>query len=203
MAIGVRPNTDFISGIDKLKNGAIITDDQMCTSLQGVYAAGDCATVKHRLTGKSVYIPLGTNANKQGRLAGDSLLGKKVSLARALGTSMIRCLDLELAKTGLTRRQALDEGIDADSVTVEAKSHARYYPDSVPIRISLCFRKADQVLLGAQLAGAKETALRIDVLACAIDRGMTANELGFLDLGYAPPFSAVWDAVQIAANAIK
>lgn len=203
LAVGVVPNTAFAGDIEKLPNGAIVTDQAMETSHKDVYAAGDCATVWHRLLDAPAYVALGTNANKQGRLAGDSVLGKTVSFNRALGTSMLRCMGLELAKTGFSEREAAETGIRYKIRTVKTRSHARYYPDPAELTIKLCYREEDRVLLGAQILGAKEAAWRIDVFALAIDRGMTTEELGFVDLGYAPPFASVWDAVQIAANASK
>ena len=203
LSIGVSSNTRWAEGLDKLPNGAIITNGAMETSLKDVYAAGDCATVMHRLLKKPVYFALGTNANKQGRLAGDSVLGKKVDLERALGTSMLRCMDLELAKTGLGEEDAKREGIACKVKTIKARSHARYYPNPYELTVKLTVREEDNVLLGAQVMGEKEAVWRINVFACAIDQGMTAAELGYLDMGYAPPFAGVWDAVQIAANAVK
>lgn len=203
LAIGVSPNTRWLEGIDKLPNGAIITDGGMKTSVEDVFAAGDCATVIHGLLKKPVYFALGTNANKQGRLAGDSMLGKPVKLERALGTSMLRCLGLELAKTGLGEEDAKREGLECIYKTVKCRSHARYYPDPHELTVKLTVRKADHVLLGAQIMGEKEAVWRINVFACAIDQGMKTEELGYLDMGYAPPFAGVWDAVQIAANAVK
>lgn len=207
-AIGVRPNTAFLAGspLDMLRNGAIVTNAQMQTSVAGVYAAGDCATVMHRLLQKPAYLPLGTNANKQGRFAADAMLGRPYAGYRgALGTAMLRCVQLELAKTGLTESEARQAGIDAASVTVTAPSHAPYYtqPLPIPITIKLCFKRGDGQLLGAQLMGRGESAQRINVFACAIDGGMTTAQLGAADLGYAPPFSSVWDAIHIAANAAK
>lgn len=203
LSVGVEPNTGFAGEIDKLPNGAIITDRAMETSQKDVYAAGDCATVWHRLLNAPAYVALGTNANKQGRLAGDSVLGKPVCFERALGTSMLRCMGLELAKTGFGERDAAAAGVPCKLRTVTAGSHARYYPDPAALTIKLCYRADDHVLLGAQIMGAKEAAWRINVFALAVDRGMTTQELGFADLGYAPPFSSVWDAIQIAANAAK
>ncbi len=203
LSIGVTPNTGFVKGLKKLSNGAIITDAAMRTSIKDIFAVGDCATVQHRLTKNPVYIALGTNANKQGRLAGDSVLGKAVCFDRALGTSMLRCMGLELAKTGFSEEEAHREGLSYKVKTVEARSHARYYPDPCIITIKLVYREEDHVILGAQVMGEKEAAWRIDIFACAIDRGMTTEEVGYLDLGYAPMFAGVWDAVQIAANAAK
>ena len=112
-------------------------------------------------------------------------------------------MGLEFAKTGLGEGECQANGIPYKVKTVETRSHARYYPDPKPLTIKLCYRPEDHVLLGAQIMGAKEAAWRIDTFACAIDQGMTTEELGFLDLGYAPPFAGVWDAIQIAANAAK
>jgi NADPH-dependent 2,4-dienoyl-CoA reductase/sulfur reductase-like enzyme len=205
LAVGVRPNTQFIEDtvIKKESNGALTTDGTMRTSVPNVYAAGDCATVMHKILRQPVYLPLGTNANKQGRLAADAILGRPVCFENALGTVMLRCLGLELAKTGITEYEARMAGIEASTVTVKALSHAPYYPEPVPLTIKICYDPVTHVLLGAQLMGEKECAWRVDVFAVAIDRGMRAGELGLLDLGYAPPFATVWDAVQVAANAVK
>ena len=204
LSIGVSPNTRFLpEGIEKLGNGALVTDASMKTSVPDVYAAGDCASVWSKLLDKPMYIALGTNANKQGRLAGDAVLGKNVRFARALGTSMLRVMGMEFAKTGLGEQECKANGIDYKTTTVESRSHARYYPDPVTLTVKLTYRAADKVLLGAQIAGAKEAAVRIDTFACAVDQGMTTDELGFLDFGYAPPFASVWDAIAIAANASK
>lgn len=203
LSIGVSPNTGFLGDIEKLKNGAIITDTSMRTSKEDVFAAGDCATVVNRITGENSFIALGTNANKQGRLVGDAILGKEVCFDRALGTSMLRCMNMEFAKTGLGEVEAKNLGIDFKTKTIQSRSHARYYPDPIMITIKLVYKADTHEILGAQIMGEKEAAWRIDVFACAIDRKMTTEELGYLDLGYAPMFSAVWDAVQIAANAAK
>lgn len=207
-AIGVRPNTGFLpaGAPDRLQNGAILTNRCMETSLPDVYAAGDCSAVMHKLLKKPVYLPLGTHANKQGRFCADAMLGRPSAYyGGALGTAMLRCVTLELAKTGITEAEARQAGFDAGSLTVTAPSHAPYYTDPLPIPITLklCYERRSGRLLGAQLMGRGESAGRINVLACAIDRGMTAAELGTLDMGYAPPFASVWDAVQIAANAVK
>ncbi|NLL66575.1 MAG: CoA-disulfide reductase [Clostridiaceae bacterium] len=205
VAVGVRPNTGFINheSLKKERNGALTVDGLMQTTNPDILAAGDCATVMHKILKKPVYIPLGTNANKQGRFAADTLLGTGRPLDNTLGTAMLRCMNLELAKTGITEKEANSAGISVKTVTVKTRSHARYYPDPQELTIKLCYDAESRVLLGGQLMGKKECALRVNVLACAIDREMTVDELGRLDLGYAPPFASVWDAVHIAANAAK
>ena len=203
VSVGIVPNTEFATGLDKLPNGAIETDQSMQTSQPDVFAAGDCASVWHGLLQKPVYLPLGTYANKQGRLAGDCMVGKPADYTRALGTVMLRCMGLEFAKTGLSAAEAKAEGIDVKSVSVRAHSQPHYFPNACDIEIKLCYRASDRVLLGAQMMGAHDTALRINPIAVAIDQGMTTDELGFADFGYAPPFAGVWDAVAVAANAAK
>lgn len=204
LSIGIGPNTAFLPDtIEKLPNGAIVTDEAMKTSVPDVWAAGDCATIWHKQLDKPMFIALGTNANKQGRLAGDSILGKAVSFKRALGTSMLRVMGLELAKTGLGENDLKMNGIAYKAKTVQTRSHARYYPDPAVLTIKLCYDPETHVLLGAQIMGKKEAAIRIDTFAVAVDQGMTTEELGFVDLGYAPPFAGVWDAVHIASNAAK
>ncbi|HWQ96483.1 MAG TPA: FAD-dependent oxidoreductase [Clostridia bacterium] len=203
VSIGVVPSTGFAKGVKKLGNGAIETDSLMQTSEKDVFAAGDCASVWHLLLQQPSYFPLGTYANKQGRLVGDCLVGKDAPYDRALGTVMLRCMGLEFAKTGLTEAEAKAAGFDVKSVNVRAHSNPHYFPDACDIEIKLCYRADNRVLLGAQMMGARDTALRIDPIAIAIDRGMTTDELGFADFGYAPPFAGVWDAVAVAANAAK
>ena len=203
VSIGVVPNTAFAGELRKLPNGAIETSVSMQTSMPDVFAAGDCASVWHALLQKPAYFPLGTYANKQGRLVGDVIIGKSAPYKRALGTVMLRCMGLEFAKTGLTETEARTAGIDAKSVLVRAHSHPSYFPGACDIEIKLCYRADDRVILGAQLMGERNTAIRIDPIAVAIDRGMTTDELGFADFGYAPPFAGVWDAIAVAANAAK
>lgn len=208
VAAGVRPNTAFLgeTGPECLRNGAVITNLAMETSVPDVYAAGDCATVVHRILQTPAYLPLGTNANKQGRFAADSILGKvNGAYGGALGTAMLRCVTLELAKTGITEKEAASAGMNAASILVSAPSHAPYYTDPAPVevKILLTFERESGRILGAEVMGRGESAIRIDVFASAITAGMTVGEIGAMDLGYAPPFASVWDAIQIAANAAK
>ncbi len=203
IAVGLKPNTEIIKGdIEKFANNAILTDVHMRTSVEDVYAVGDCSSVMNKVTKKPSYIPLGTNANKQGRFVADSILGLKNSFEGVLGTSMLKCLDYELAKTGLSLNEALQNGINAKEKSIIAYTHSRYYPGAQEIVIQICYEEGTKRILGAQLGGKEDSAWRIDVFACAIDQNMTAPELGALDLGYAPPFSSVWDAINRAANAI-
>jgi NADPH-dependent 2,4-dienoyl-CoA reductase/sulfur reductase-like enzyme len=204
-AVGVRPSTAFLkdSGLKMIGNGAIVIDDQMRTNLPDIYAAGDCATVNHRVTGKVKYIPLATNANKQGKLIAEILAGKDKSYDQALGSAMIKIMDLELAKTGIGESEASDYEGEIESVTITAGNHAHYYPNHGKVTIKLVVDKFSKVILGAQLIGAVGTALRVNPFVVAISMKMTASEFGGLDFGYAPPFASTWDVMHIAANAVK
>lgn len=205
LAAGMRPATDFLrdSGIRMADNGAIIIDREMRTSVPDIYAAGDCAEVYSRVAEENAYIPLGTTANKMGRLAGANLLGGREKFIGTLGSAAIKVFDLELARTGLSAEDAGKLAIDCGTTVVTALDHPAYYPDPAEITLKLIHEKKTGVLLGAQGVGRKGVVLRIDVLAVAIHNRMTAQEMGMVDLCYAPPFAGVWDAVHIACNAVK
>ena len=206
MCVGVKPNTDFLksTGIELLTNGAIKVDKHMQTSIKDIYAAGDCSSVYHKvLDDLNRYIPLGTNANKQGRIAGEVVLGKNSKFDSSLGTSMIKVCDMEGAKTGISEAEAILSNFDYKAVTITSLNHAVYYPDSSKITIKLVYDKKTKMILGAQIVGEKDCAIRIDVFAVAIHTGMTTDEFAMLDFGYSPPFSGVWDAMHIAANQAK
>lgn len=205
MAVGMRPATDFLrdTGMLMAENGAIIIDREMRTSLPDIYAAGDCAVVYSRVAEENTYIPLGTTANKMGRLAGVNLLGGREKFIGTLGSAAVKVFGLELARTGLSEDEAKKLAIDCGTVVVTASDHPAYYPDPSEIILKLIYEKKTGVLLGAQGVGRKGVVLRIDVFAVAIHNRMTAQEMGMVDLCYAPPFAGVWDAVHIACNAVK
>ena len=172
LSIGVSPNTRFLpEGIEKLGNGALVTDASMKTSVPDVRGR----RLRVGLVEASSISPCTSRSARtrisKGRLAGDAVLGKNVRFARALGTSMLRVMGMEFAKTGLGEQECKANGIDYKTTTVESRSHARYYPDPVTLTVKLTYRAADKVLLGAQIAGAKEAAVRIDTFACAVDQG--------------------------------
>lgn len=206
MCVGVKPNTGFLksTGIEMLTNGAIKVDKHMQTSIKDIYAAGDCSSVYHKvLDDLNRYIPLGTNANKQGRVAGEVVLGKNSKYDSALGTSMIKVCAMEAAKTGISETEAILNNFDYKAVTISSLNHAVYYPDASKIVIKLVYDENTKKILGAQIIGSKDCAIRIDVFAVAIHTGMTTSEFAMLDFGYSPPFSGVWDAMHIAANQAK
>ncbi|MEH6990944.1 CoA-disulfide reductase [Cytobacillus firmus] len=205
VAVGVKPATKFLkgSGIDMAENGAIIIDREMRTNIEGVYAAGDCAQVYHKVLEENDYIPLGTNANKCGRLAGGNIAGSHEKYVGTLGSAAIKIFDMELGRTGLSEEDAKKLDIGYTTEFVKAADHPDYYPNQTPIWIKLICEKGTNRILGAHAIGNKGVVLRIDVFAVAIHNNMAAEELGMVDLCYAPPFAGVWDAVHIASNAAK
>jgi len=205
LAIGIKPATELLkdSGAEFLKNGAIVVDGFSRTSIPDVYAGGDCASIYHKVKKQNVYLPLGTNANKQGRIAGGHIAGETQELKGVLGTSILKVINLSLGLTGLTEKEAKELGFNYDTVLVKTSNHAGSYPGREKINIKLVYDKSSLVLLGAQMAGEDGVAKRLDVFAVAIDQGMSTEDIGFLDLCYAPPFATVWDAVQVAANAAR
>lgn len=205
MSVGIRPTLDFLKDVDiaRAKNGALVIDREGRTSVEDIYAAGDCAEIYHMAKEENAYIPLGTTANKMGRIIGENLNGAHHKFVGALGSAAIKVFDMDFARTGLSEAEAQALAIDYEVAMVKASSHAPYYPNPTPIWIKVIAEKGTKRLLGAQAAGAKDVVLRIDIFAVAIQAKMSADELGYADLCYAPPFAGVWDAVNIAANAIK
>ena len=203
VSAGIRPNTEFINGtkLSLFRTGAIIVDEMSRTSIPGIFAAGDCATVKHLVTGKDVYMPLGSTANKQGRVAGLQAAGITSEVFRGItGSQFVKIFDLELGKTGLNAHDAEVEGIEAESATVPWHSRANYYPGSVEILVTLTVDKKTGKVIGGEVAGKDGAALRTNVIAAAVSGGMHINDLAYMDFGYAPPFSPVWDPVAAAAQ---
>ena len=200
---GVRPNTEFLSGstLDFHRTGAIIVNEKSFTGIPDVYAAGDCATVKHIVTGKDVFMPLGSTANKQGRVAGLQAAGvSSESFHGITGTQLVKIFNLEVGKTGLNTRDAETEGIPADSVSVTWHSRAGYYPGAEEMLVTLTVRRDSGLVIGGEIAGTDGAALRTNIIAASITGGIHVNDLAYMDLGYAPPFSPVWDPVAAAAQ---
>ncbi|MBI6875089.1 CoA-disulfide reductase [Clostridium aciditolerans] len=205
LAIGVRPATNFLkdSGIALAKNGAVVIDREMRTNIADIYSAGDCAEVYNKVKEENSFIPLGTTANKCGRLAGENITGKHNKYVGTLGSSAIKILDYELGRTGVSESEAKALAINYKTVFIKAYDHPGYYPDPTPIWIKLVYEERTNRILGAQAMGKKGAVLRVDMFAIAIHNNMTTMDLGMTDLCYAPPFAGVWDAVHIACNAAK
>jgi NADPH-dependent 2,4-dienoyl-CoA reductase/sulfur reductase-like enzyme len=202
VAIGLKPNTQFLNkkAFKLAKNGAVIVNRKMETSIKDVYAAGDCSLIYNRLLKKPVYLPLGNNANKQGRIVAENLTGKEVEIDGVLGTTIIKIMDMEAARTGLSEKQAKAEGIPYKSAVIKGRNHAHYYPASEAIRVKVLYDPNTFRLLGAQLIGRSDTAIRINPFVVAISVGMTTQEFHMMDFGYAPPFAGTWDVISIAAG---
>jgi NADPH-dependent 2,4-dienoyl-CoA reductase/sulfur reductase-like enzyme len=202
IGLGVRANVDLArdAGIGVGEAGGIVVDDHLRTSVSHVWAAGDCVESHHRITGRSMVIALGTHANKQGRVAGTNIAGGEASFDGVLGTAITKFQLLEIGRTGLTEREAAAAGLDAFAVTTKATSRAGYYPGAQPMHIKIVAERHTGRLLGAQIVGGEDAGKRIDVLATALWNGITVQEVGGMDLSYAPPFSPVWDPVLLAAG---
>jgi NADPH-dependent 2,4-dienoyl-CoA reductase/sulfur reductase-like enzyme len=201
LATGVRPRTELAeaTGIQLGPTRAIAVDERMLTSVNSIYAAGDCTEVPHLVTGKSACIPLGTTANKQGRVAGENAAGGNARFEGVGGTLVTQVLELEVAKTGLSIQQARAHGFQPDAVTVTSTSRAKYLRGK-PILVKLIWDRPTCRLLGCQMAGEEGVTKRIDVAAMALHARLHVAEMLHLDLSYAPPFAPVWDPILIAAN---
>jgi len=202
ISAGIRPNTAFArSGGGRLgKSGAIAVNNKMQTNIRHVYAAGDCAETRCRAVNKAAWVPLGTAAVKQGRTAGDNVCGIASVFKGGTSTRVIKVFDIEAASAGINSAYAEKFKIPVKSVMIKAGTKADYYPGVEMTAVKLIFTAAEGTLLGAQTAGGKGSAKRIDVLAAAVQQKMTVSEIAELDLGYAPPFAPVWDPILTAAN---
>ena len=204
VVIGVRPNTSLLTeaGASTGAGGAVAVDEHMHTGLPHVWAAGDGVVTHHRLLGVT-YLPLGTTAHKQGRVAGENAVGGNARFAGSLGTQVVKVFDLVAARTGLRDHEATAAGYTPHSGTVIADDHKAYYPGAKPLSIRITGDTDSGLLLGAQLVGARgaEIAKRVDTYATALHHSMTVDAMSDLDLSYTPPLGSPWDAVQIATQA--
>jgi NADPH-dependent 2,4-dienoyl-CoA reductase/sulfur reductase-like enzyme len=202
VCVGVVPETDLArsAGIALGKSGAIAVDERQRTSAPEVFAAGNCAEVRHRTSGQPLFLPLATVAVQQGRVAGDSLAGRPTAHPGAVGSAVLRIFDLTVAGAGLTRGQAEAAGFRVEVSEVEVSARARGF-GTEPVRVRLLIERRDGRLLGGQLIGGASCAHRINVLATALASGWTAEQLGELDFAYAPPYGPVSDPLGIAARA--
>ena len=204
VVVGVRPETELAAnaGAELGFKGAIVVDRRMRTNLPHVYAAGDCVATHHQLLG-TTYLPLGTTAHKQGRVAAENILGNDREFAGSLGTQVVKVFDLVIARTGLRDHEALTADFQPLTVASQADDHKAYYPGSHPIQMRYTADQRDGRLLGLQLLGhlGSEVAKRVDIAATAIHNVMTISELSDLDLSYTPPLGSPWDTVQAGAQA--
>ena len=200
--IGVQPNSGLAkeAGLELGVRGAIRVDKRMQTPVPGIWAAGDCAESHHLITGEPTFIALGTVANKHGLVAGTNISGGDAEFPGVMGTAITKFNDMEIARTGLSENEAESLGRKYKTATIEARTRSGYYPGSASITVKLVAEEASGRLLGGQIVGMQGAGKRIDTIATALTAGMTARNIMDLDLSYAPPFSPVWDPVQIAAR---
>jgi NADPH-dependent 2,4-dienoyl-CoA reductase/sulfur reductase-like enzyme len=202
LATGVRPNSQLAAnaGLEIGLKGGIVVSPRLQTSDPHIWACGDCVQMYHLVTGEPTYVPLGTTANKQGRIAGSNIGGENGTFKGVLGSSVTKVFDLYIAATGLSMEQAQSAGFMTATTAIVKNDKASYYPGGAANHLFLLFDKTTGRLLGAQALGSISVAGRINVLATAITAGMTVQELNELDLVYAPPVAPVYDPILIAAS---
>jgi NADPH-dependent 2,4-dienoyl-CoA reductase/sulfur reductase-like enzyme len=205
VAVGCRPSTTLAAkaGIETGFRGAIKVNRRMQTNLQDIYAAGDCVETWHNLLNSYTYLPLGTTAHKQGRIAGENAVGGNREFAGSLGTQAVKIFDLVAARTGLRNIEAQEAGFGSFTDQFETWDHKVYYPGAEIMSIRITGDQTTGRLLGAQILGHRksEVSKRIDIFAAAMFGKMTVEKLSDLDLSYTPPLSSPWDPVQMAAQA--
>ncbi len=199
-APGVRPATSFLNPDSiAMRQGAILVNAYGETSVPNVYAAGDCATVPHQITGESVWVPLGHTANKTGRIAGMNMSGSKVSFPGVLGTQLFKLFDKVIASTGLTAEEAEKAGHEIMKTNLVRPSKAGYYPGSGKVYLSMVADASSREILGVAMHGPLDSYGLIDSAAALISQNATVDEVAWLDMAYAPPFAPVWNALVSAA----
>ena len=204
MVVSVRPDSRLAreAGVVLGIREAIAVDRQMRTNLPDVFAAGDCVETWHRMLGAPTYMPLGTTAHKQGRIAGENAVGGDREFQGSLGTQVVKVFDLAIARTGFREREASVAGMDPHTTEFESWDHKVYYPGATRMTIRTTGDRRDGRLLGAQIVGdhRAQIAKRIDIVAAALYAGMGVDDLSDLDLSYTPPLGSPWDPVQMAAQ---
>jgi NADPH-dependent 2,4-dienoyl-CoA reductase/sulfur reductase-like enzyme len=201
VSAGFKPNVELAAeaGVEIGRTGAIRTDDRMETSLRGVFAAGDCAEVNHLVTGRPTWIPLGTTANKTGRVAGSNAAGGRERFPGVAGTSIVSVFGMAFASTGLSVGEARAASFSPVSARIEALSRPHYF-QGTKTTVELVADRNTRRLLGATVIGEQDAAGRINVIATALQSRLRVDEFEQLDLAYSPPFSTVWDPLLVAAQ---
>ncbi|WNI19083.1 FAD-dependent oxidoreductase [Actinacidiphila sp. ITFR-21] len=203
LGLGVRPCTALAraAGLPLGPHGGLLTDRSMrVRGTERVWAGGDCVEVRNLVSGALQHIALGTHANKHGRIIGTNIGGGYATFPGVVGTAVSKVCDVELARTGLKESQARGAGLEFVTAVIESTSRAGYYPDAAPMTVKMIAERGTGRLLGVQIVGREGAAKRVDVAAVALTAGMTVGQMVDLDLGYAPPFSPVWDPVLVAAR---
>ncbi|MEW2562075.1 FAD-dependent oxidoreductase [Streptomyces griseorubiginosus] len=203
LGVGVRPETSLAkaAGLPLGGHGGLLTDLGMrVRGHENIWAGGDCVEVLDLVSGQERHIPLGTHANKHGQIIGMNVGGGYATFPGVVGTAVSKVCDLEIARTGLREKDARRVGLQFESVTIESTSRAGYYPGASPMTVKMLAERRTGRLLGVQIVGREGAGKRVDIAAVALTAGMTVERMTALDLGYAPPFSPVWDPVLVAAR---
>ncbi|MGW4843302.1 FAD-dependent oxidoreductase [Nocardia brasiliensis] len=203
LGIGVRPDTELAraAGLPLGDHGGLLTDLAMrVRGHENVWAGGDCVEVLDLVSGRERHIALGTHANKHGQIIGAGVGGGYATFPGVVGTAVSKVCDLEVARTGLRERDAQAAGLQYVTVTIESTSRAGYYPDAAAMTVKMLAERHTGRLLGVQIVGREGAGKRVDIAAVALTAQMTVEQMTALDLGYAPPFSPVWDPVLVAAR---
>ncbi|MEV6279578.1 FAD-dependent oxidoreductase [Nocardia sp. NPDC051832] len=203
LGIGVRPETTLAeaAGLPLGEHGGLLTDLSMrVRGHDNIWAGGDCVEVLDLVSGRSVHIALGTHANKHGQIIGAGIGGGYATFPGVVGTAVSKVCDLEVARTGLREKDARAAGLQFVTVTIESTSRAGYYPNAAPMTVKMLAERRTGRLLGTQIVGREGAGKRVDIAAVALTVRMTVEQMTALDLGYAPPFSPVWDPVLVAAR---
>jgi NADPH-dependent 2,4-dienoyl-CoA reductase/sulfur reductase-like enzyme len=202
LATGVTPRSEIAAGagIELGPKNAIAVDRQLKTSDSHIFAAGDCADAYHVVTGQKTWIPLALRANRAGWAVADNVCGRQVELQGVAGTAVFKVFDLQVARTGLNREEAITAGFDTAEVVITSRSRAHAHPDASTIHVSMVGDIKTGRLLGVQMVGKEGVAHRINAPAVALHAGMTVEQFSQTDLSYAPPFGPTWDPCLTAAN---
>lgn len=205
MAVGVRPNVDLArkAGLEIGSTGAIAVNEYLQTSDPDVYAAGDCAETTHVLTGRRVYLPLASTANRQGRVAGDNVTGRRTRFKGVMGTAVLQIMDWNVGRTGIGDSEARALGYDVLTTVTPAHDRSHFHPDHSLVILKIIMDNKSRKVLGVQAIGPGNVDKRIDVAASALHFGAGIDDLSELDLGYAPPYNTVIDPLQHTANAMR
>ncbi len=205
VAVGVRPNVELArhAGLTIGETGAIAVNRRLETSDPDIYAIGDCVENRHLVSGRPVYIPLASTANRQGRVAGDNLAGIGSAFEGVLGTSVMKITDWNVGRTGLGEEQARALGYEIECAVNAGHDRTHYYPGHDNVIIKLVVEKQSRRVLGLQGIGQGDVVKRVDVAAAALRFGATVDDLAGLDLGYAPPYNTPIDPLQHTANIVR
>ena len=205
IATGVRPNTTLArdGGLEIGKTGGIVVNEYLQTSDPEIYAGGDCVENVHLITGRKVFVPMGSTANKHGRVIANNIMGHRERFKGILGTGVVKVFDCNVGKTGLTEREAWEASLEVVTTLAPAMDSAHYHPSHKPLFLKLIADRKTKKLVGLQAVGLGDAVKRVDVMATALTFGATVDDLPALDLGYAPPYSTAVDIAAHAANVLS